>query len=132
MSRGLLAAGGLAALLCCLLCGAVGLLARECVRRGEEVERLRAGLALLEAARAADGAACALRDNLAREARNAAEQRMHDLDDVARQGAELDDGAYLDGLRGVLGLTGGDHSAAARPAGGLPASGDAGRTGAGQ
>ncbi|WP_300786077.1 hypothetical protein [uncultured Desulfovibrio sp.] len=124
--------GRLAVGLCCLLCVAVGLLARECVRRGEEMERLRAGLALLEAARTADGAAGALRDELAREAHDEAERRTQRLDDVARRGGGLDDGAFLDGLRGVLGLTGDGHPAAAKPAGGLPASGDAGRTGAGQ
>ncbi|WP_298034494.1 hypothetical protein [uncultured Desulfovibrio sp.] len=98
-------------------------------RRGlmEEARELRASVTALSAARAADDSARDARDKIKEAARHDAAQKHKALDRIEMDGAGLDDSAYLDALRRLLhGDADRGPDAAGKPAGGLPASGDAG------
>lgn len=68
----------------------------------DETHTLRASVAILSAARAADTPALAARDKLDKEARHAAAQKNKGLDLIEAGGADLGDNALLDALRRLL------------------------------
>lgn len=93
----------------------------------DETQALRTSVAALSAARTADEKSRAVRDQLKEEARHDAAQKYEELDRIETGGAALDDSAYLDALRRLLsGDADRGPNSAGQPAGGLPATKNAG------